>query len=78
MKIRKIEDDLKTEFYKLANDENEEPSVGKVRAPNVKSKEYSEESILDKKKDEQKKKLQEDIRQEGLRITRLHEQERII
>lgn len=37
LKIRKIEDDLKTEFYKLVEDKDPShtPSVGKPRAPNV-------------------------------------------
>lgn len=34
MKIRKIEEDLKTEYYKILEDkEVDEPSVGKAKAP---------------------------------------------
>ncbi len=35
LKIRKIEDDLKTEFYKLVEDKDpsQSPSVGKPKAP---------------------------------------------
>ena len=42
LKIRKIEDDLKTEFYKMVSVQNEdiEPSVGKVKAPPMIKKEF--------------------------------------
>ena len=38
-KIRKIEQDLKTEFYKIVEDqEMDKPSVGKPKAPQIKGK----------------------------------------
>jgi hypothetical protein len=41
MKMRKIEEDLKTEYYKIIEDkETDEPSVGKVKAPPVPYKKY--------------------------------------
>ena len=44
LKIRKIEDDLKAEYYKLVEDrEMDQPSVGKAKAPAVKSKQYEDE-----------------------------------
>lgn len=45
LKIRKIEDDLKNEFYRLVEDKDpsQAPSVGKPKAPNVQSKVYQEE-----------------------------------
>lgn len=45
LKIRKIEDDLKSEFYKLVEekDPSNAPSVGKPKAPNVNSKTYQDE-----------------------------------
>jgi len=36
MKMRKIEEDLKTEYYKIIEDkETESPSVGKPKAPSL-------------------------------------------
>ena len=40
MKIRKIEEDLKTEYYKIIEDETDTPSVGKAKAPALQSKQY--------------------------------------
>ena len=36
LKIRKIEDDLKSEFFKIVDDEKvDQPSVGKAKPPQI-------------------------------------------
>ena len=56
LKIRKIEDDLKTEYFKLVEDQEvDRPSVGKPKAPVV-NKEYNEEKKEQQIKDEETKK----------------------
>jgi hypothetical protein len=57
LKIRKIEDDLKTEFYKLVEDKdpNQTPSVGKPKAPIMDSKKYQEEIMAEKRKEDASK-----------------------
>jgi hypothetical protein len=55
MKIRKIEDDLKTEFYKIVEDkEIDQPSVGKAKPPAIKSKEFEEERLSKAKEEQQR------------------------
>ena len=50
MKIRKIEEDLKTEYYKIIEDkEEDQPSVGKAKAP-APNKKFQEENEAEKKR----------------------------
>jgi hypothetical protein len=45
MKMRKIEEDLKTEYYKIIEDKEpvDQPSVGKPKPPIASTKKYQEE-----------------------------------
>jgi len=62
-KIRKIDDDLKSEYFKLVEETGAEvPSVIRPKAP-VYSKEYKEELAVEKRRkaeEEKKKKEEED------------------
>lgn len=49
-KIKKIEDDLKSEYYKLLEDKGiDEPAIGKPKPPSIKSKQYQEEKTSEQK-----------------------------
>lgn len=79
MKIRKIEDDLKTEFYKIVEDrEMDEPSVGKAKPPAIKGKEFEEERESKKKDEEKRKKRQEEMKKESERLEKEQDYERRI
>jgi hypothetical protein len=72
MKIRKIEQDLETEYYKILDDgtEKDKPSVQKPKAPPVKK--YQEEMVAEEKR---RKQMQEEMRREREMIEREEEQE---
>ena len=58
MKIRKIEQDLETEYYKILEDKDQPsneivPSVQKPKAPQVQVKKYQEEMIREEIKRKQ-------------------------
>ncbi|CDW79659.1 dynein assembly factor axonemal [Stylonychia lemnae] len=77
LKIRKIEDDLKSEFYKLVEDKDPSsaPSVGKAKAPNVQSKTYYEEVMAQKREEEETKKREKEYKKEQERIQKERERE---
>lgn len=66
-KIRKIEDDLKADYYKLIEEKQlDEPAIGKPKPPNMRSKEYLEEKAAQ----EGNKKRQEAMKKETDRFLR--------
>eukprot|EP00347_Sterkiella_histriomuscorum_P004474 403360327 len=77
LKIRKIEDDLKSEYYKLIEDKDpsQVPSVGKPKPP---SKSFQEEISQDKNKAEQYKKRQEENKKDQENLQKQFEQEQQI
>lgn len=74
MKIRKIEQDLETEYYKILDDKNEKeaPSVQKPKAPQVQIKKYQDEMNAEENK---RKQYIEEMKHERERIEREEEQE---
>ena len=78
-KIRKIEDDLKTEYYKILEERDElPPSVAKAKAPNVQSKQYQEELLENRKREAEQRKRQEEMRKESERMERAIERDQQI
>ena len=76
MKMRKIEEDLKTEYYKIIEDkETDEPSVGKVKAPPVPYKKYQDDIDAANREHQLR---QEEMRIESERLEREMNQERVI
>ena len=76
MKMRKIEEDLKTEYYKIIEDkETDQPSVGKAKAPVVQSKKYQEEMEKQLKEHYER---QEEMRKESERLEQIEMAERAL
>lgn len=73
MKIRKIEQDLETEYYKILEDKDEKstPSVQKPKPP-TQVKKYQDEMVAEEQK---RKKIQEEMRRERELLEREEEQE---
>lgn len=72
LKIRKIEEDLQAQYFKLL-EESGEGSVGKAKAPMIKSKEYQEEKFIVEERERRRVKEQEEMKLESSRIERLQQ-----